>query len=49
VIRTWYLVHLQSKVLAPAAEAFLRFMREHAEQHLQRQDQELLRSASRRV
>ena len=38
IIRTWNVVHLQSKVLSPAAEAFRYFMIEHAENHLAQHD-----------
>jgi DNA-binding transcriptional LysR family regulator len=38
IIRTWNVVHLQSKVLSPAAEAFRYFMIEHAENHLAEHD-----------
>lgn len=38
IIRTWNVVHLQSKVLSPAAEAFRYFMIEHAENHLAHHD-----------
>ncbi len=38
VVRTWNIVHLRSRVLSPAAEAFRYFMLEHAEAHLAQQD-----------
>ena len=34
VVRAWNLVHTQSKLLSPAAEAFRYYMLEHAEAHL---------------
>ena len=43
VMRTWHIVHLQSKVLAPAAEAFRYFVIERGEQHLAEHDAPLLR------
>ena len=42
VMRTWQVVHLQSKVLSPAAEAFRYFLIEHAESVLHAQDEPLL-------
>ena len=33
-MRTWHIVHMQSKVLSPAAEAFRYFMIEHGEPYL---------------
>ena len=34
IIRTWNVVHLQSKVLSPAAEAFRYFVLDRGEAHL---------------
>lgn len=42
VMRMWNLVHLQSKVLSPAAEAFRYFILEHGEAHLLAHDAGLL-------
>jgi DNA-binding transcriptional LysR family regulator len=42
VMRTWYVVHLQSKVLSPAAEAFRYFVIERGERFLAEHDQPLL-------
>ncbi len=42
VMRTWYVVHLQSKVLSPAAEAFRSFLRVHGETYLKQHDEVLL-------
>lgn len=42
VMRTWFVVHLQSKVLSPAAEAFREFLRASGEQHLRAHDEALL-------
>jgi DNA-binding transcriptional LysR family regulator len=42
VMRTWHIVHLQSKLLSPAAEAFRYFMIERAEPFLSSHDAELL-------
>jgi DNA-binding transcriptional LysR family regulator len=42
VMRTWNIVHLKSKVLSPAAEAFRYFVIEHGEAHLKAHDAELL-------
>ena len=38
VVRTWNIVHLQSKVLSPAAEALRYFILEHGEAHLAEHD-----------
>ena len=38
VVRTWNIVHLRSRVLSPAAEAFRRFMLEHGQAHLAEHD-----------
>lgn len=38
IVRAWNIVHLQARVLSPAAEAFRYFMLEHAEAHLAEQD-----------
>ncbi|MCC7122188.1 MAG: LysR family transcriptional regulator [Gammaproteobacteria bacterium] len=48
IMRTWNLVHLQSKVLSPAAEAFRYFVLEHAEAMLEAHDAPLLSALSRR-
>jgi LysR family transcriptional regulator, low CO2-responsive transcriptional regulator len=42
VMRMWNVVHLQSKVLSPSAEAFRYFMIEHGEAHLRAHDEPLL-------
>ena len=42
VMRSWNIVHLQSKVLSPAAEAFRYFVIEHGEAHLLAHDAPLL-------
>ena len=39
IMRTWNVVHLQSRVLSPAAEALRYFMLEHGEAHLAAHDQ----------
>lgn len=43
VMRMWNVVHLQSKLLSPAAEAFRYFILEHGEAHLVAHDTPLLR------
>jgi DNA-binding transcriptional LysR family regulator len=48
VVRTWNLVHLLSKLLSPAAEAFRYFMLEHAETFLAQHDAALLPPSMRR-
>jgi len=42
VVRTWNIVHLQSKMLSPAAEALRYFILEHGEAHLAAQDRQWL-------
>jgi DNA-binding transcriptional LysR family regulator len=42
LMRTWNVVHLQSKVLSPAAEAFRSFILESAEPYLRAHDELLL-------
>ena len=42
VMRMWNVVHLSSKLLSPAAEAFRYFMLEQAEAHLLAHDAPLL-------
>jgi DNA-binding transcriptional LysR family regulator len=42
VMRTWHVVHLQSKLLSPVAEAFRYFLIEEGERYLADQDHELL-------
>jgi len=42
VMRTWNVVHLQSKLLSPVAEAFRYFLIEEGERYLADQDHELL-------
>jgi hypothetical protein len=42
VMRSWNIVHLQAKVLSPAAEAYRYFMLERAEAHLHAHDEPLL-------
>jgi LysR family transcriptional regulator, low CO2-responsive transcriptional regulator len=46
VMRTWNIVHLQSKLLSPAAEAFRYFVIERGEAHLLAHDEPLLRGTS---
>jgi DNA-binding transcriptional LysR family regulator len=46
LIRSWNLVHLQSKVLSPAAEAFRYFVLERARDFLQEHDRGLLEAAA---
>jgi DNA-binding transcriptional LysR family regulator len=48
VLRTWHVVHLQSKVLSPAAEAFRYFVIERGERFLAEHDQPLLAPVARR-
>ena len=43
VMRTWNIVHLQSRVLSPSAEAFRYFIIERGEAHLLQHDEPLLR------
>jgi LysR family transcriptional regulator, low CO2-responsive transcriptional regulator len=45
VIRMWNVVHLQSRVLSPAAEAFRYFILEHGEAHLAAHDRPWLPAA----
>lgn len=47
IVRTWNLVHLLSKLLSPAAEAFRYFMLEHGETFLAEHDAALLPSSMR--
>ena len=42
LVRTWNIVHMQSKMLSPAAEAFRYFMLEQGEAHLLAHDTPLL-------
>jgi DNA-binding transcriptional LysR family regulator len=42
IMRTWNVVHLQSRLLSPAAEAFRYFIIEHGETHLLEHDTPLL-------
>jgi DNA-binding transcriptional LysR family regulator len=42
IVRTWNIVHLQSKLLSPAAEALRYFILEHGEVHLSAHDAPLL-------
>ena len=42
LMRTWHVVHLQSKLLSPAAEAFRYFIIERGEAHLLAHDAPLL-------
>jgi len=44
VMRTWNVVHLQSRVLSPAAEAFRYYIIEHGEACLERHDRLLATS-----
>ena len=46
VMRSWNIVHLQSKVLSPAAEAFRYFVIERGEAHLLAHDAPLLGGAA---
>jgi DNA-binding transcriptional LysR family regulator len=48
LMRTWNIVHLQSKLLSPAAEAFRYFVLERAEAHLLAHDTPLLEGLDRR-
>jgi LysR family transcriptional regulator, low CO2-responsive transcriptional regulator len=43
IMRTWNLVHLLSKLLSPAAEAFRYYLIEEGEKHLRAHDAPLLR------
>lgn len=45
VMRTWNVVHLQSRTLSPLAEAFRYYLLEHGERHLVAHDTPLLRPA----
>jgi DNA-binding transcriptional LysR family regulator len=45
VMRTWNIVHLQSRVLSPAAESFRYFVIERGEAHLLAHDREVLPAA----
>jgi DNA-binding transcriptional LysR family regulator len=45
LMRTWNVVHLQSRTLSPVSEAFRYFLIEHGEQHLLAHDAPLLRPA----
>lgn len=47
LMRMWHIVHLQSKVLSPSAEAFRYFIIERAEAHLVAHDEALLRPTTR--
>lgn len=49
LMRTWHVVHLQSKVLSPAAEAFRYFIIERGEAHLLAHDEALLPAPPRRA
>ena len=42
VVRTWNVVHMQSKMLSPAAEALRYFILEHGEAHLAEHDRQWL-------
>ncbi len=46
VMRTWNVVHLQSRTLSPVAEAFRYFLIEHGEQHLLDHDRPLLTASA---
>jgi LysR family transcriptional regulator, low CO2-responsive transcriptional regulator len=48
VMRTWNVVHLQSKLLSPAAEAFRYFIIERGEAHLLAHDEPLLKRGPHR-
>ncbi len=47
VMRTWNIVHLGSKLLSPAAEAFRYFVLEHGEAHLMAHDAPLIGAGPR--
>ena len=49
VMRAWHIVHLQSKLLSPAAEAFRYFVIECGERHLAAHDAPLLTPSRRRT
>jgi DNA-binding transcriptional LysR family regulator len=49
LMRTWNIVHLQSRVLSPAAEAFRYFIIEHGEAFLLAHDAPLLDAAAARA
>ena len=44
IVRTWNIVHMQSKLLSPAAEALRYFILEHGERHLAEHDRPLLQA-----
>ena len=46
LVRTWNVVHMQSKLLSPAAEALRYFILEHGEAHLAAHDRALLAADS---
>ena len=46
VMRMWNVVHLQSRLLSPAAEAFRYFIIERGEAHLIAHDEALLRPSA---
>jgi LysR family transcriptional regulator, low CO2-responsive transcriptional regulator len=48
LMRTWHVVHLQAKVLSPAAEAFRYFVIERGERFLAEHDEPLLAPAGKR-
>ncbi len=48
IIKTWFIVHLPSKLLSPAAEAFRYFIIEEGEAHLRAHDEPLMRGLHRR-
>jgi LysR family transcriptional regulator, low CO2-responsive transcriptional regulator len=45
IVRTWNIVHMQSKLLSPAAEALRYFILEHGETHLAEHDRPWLETA----
>ncbi|MEO8279736.1 MAG: LysR family transcriptional regulator [Ideonella sp.] len=47
IMKTWFMVHLPSKLLSPAAEAFRYFIIEEAENHLRAHDEPLLSALQR--
>ena len=49
LVRTWNIVHLQSKVLSPAAEALRYFILEHGEAHLAEHDRPWMGKAGQAV
>jgi LysR family transcriptional regulator, low CO2-responsive transcriptional regulator len=46
VIRTWNVVHLQSRILSPSAEAFRYFILEEGETYLAEHDRPWMQSST---